>query len=702
MDAGIDRSKPVALAMLSSHRPRNLGWSKAGSLLFGDWGTSRLYVLGIAFGLAGGTSLYLIAAMSVLVLLVGWAYTQICRIYPEGGGVYSAARHTSKILAVFGALLLFADYVVTASLSSLDAFHYFGLPAKTHVVRVDPGNGQGSLTVAPSLAGKIEFDEKTGEIRSLAGKIESADEKALLEGSRGSYREAAKKLIRRSRGEELLALDSPGLWAIVATIVIGLFNLMGPKHTGAFALAAAGAMMLITLIIAAFAIPKIDWALAWHNAMAFSSNLPGATEGSSVAGQFGHYGRVLWMNFVGIILALSGVEAIGNLTGVMKKPVAKTARKAIWVVALEVALFNLLLAFAMVSALTPEQREAHQADMLAFLAGHYAGHWAEVVVRIVGGLLLLSAVNTVITDMISVQYLLSRDNELPGPFQSLNKFGVPWIPAFLSLVVPCLVLLVSHDLDSLADLYAMGVVGAVTINISLVTFHPRLRAPWRKMTAGFIALLLMAIWVTLGFDKVHALEFVTIVVVVGFVARAITKAVQKRNPKLPLIRQAILEQLTPEALAAPKILVGTYGSDKLAAPAIRMARMQGATLVVCFVREVSLSYKYDQPLTLDTDPVAIRVFARYLELAHSEGVKVLPVYDSSSDAAVAMAESAAMNGCQTILIGTSRQNSLVHLVKGHFQRRLEAMLPEEIKVEVVRNELTEEPQALLGRVASHA
>jgi hypothetical protein len=50
--------------------------------LFGDWGTSRLYVLGLAFLVAGRSSFWLIAAMSLLILAVGWAYTQICRIYP--------------------------------------------------------------------------------------------------------------------------------------------------------------------------------------------------------------------------------------------------------------------------------------------------------------------------------------------------------------------------------------------------------------------------------------------------------------------------------------------------------------------------------------------------------------------------------------------------------------------------------------------
>src|SRR6185436_12944418 len=131
MDTEIEaRPKPQALALLSSERPRNVGWLQAAALLFGDWGTSRLYVLGLAFLVAGRSSFWLIAGMSTLILLVGWAYTEICRIYPDGGGVYTAAKQRSRLLGVIGALLLFADYTVTASLSAVDAFHYFGLGAQ--------------------------------------------------------------------------------------------------------------------------------------------------------------------------------------------------------------------------------------------------------------------------------------------------------------------------------------------------------------------------------------------------------------------------------------------------------------------------------------------------------------------------------------------------------------------------------------------
>src|SRR6266550_1306542 len=121
------KTLPPALALLSSERPRNLGWLGAAALLFGDWGTSRLYVLGIAFLVAGRSSFWLIGAMSLLILAVGWAYAQICRIYPDGGGVYTAAKQRSRLLGVVGALLLIADYTVTASLSAVEAFHYFGL-----------------------------------------------------------------------------------------------------------------------------------------------------------------------------------------------------------------------------------------------------------------------------------------------------------------------------------------------------------------------------------------------------------------------------------------------------------------------------------------------------------------------------------------------------------------------------------------------
>jgi len=630
------KGKPQALSLLASQRPRNVSWLQAGGLLFGDWGTSRLYVLGLAFFFAGRTSFYLILAMSGLILAVGWAYTQICRIYPDGGGVYTAAKHKSRTLAVIGALLLFADYTVTASLSALDAFHYFGFPLNKHAL--------------------VEAGKEASANPTKAATVQDGGDQLDVHRDTGS-----------SVAESLFAWDSPGLWAIVAILMIGAFNLMGPKHTGGFALFAALGMMAITLTVSVAAIPQISW-----------RELP------QRIGHIGHHPGDMWVAFVSIVLALSGVEAIANLTGVMKKPVMLTASKAIWIVAAEVAVFNIVLAIAML-AIFPIDRDAHVNDMMAFLSSKYVGIVGEWGVRILGGTLLLSAANTAITDMISVQYLMARDGEIPQFMQKLNRFGVPWIAALVAATVPAFVLIISHDLESLAALYAIGVIGAVAINVSLCAIHPRLRKWRRKVPMILLGLILLSIWVTLAFTKLQALLFVGVVMAVGLSARFATRWFAARHPKPSLLRQAVHQQLPPEALNRRKFMLATYGSEALAPAALELAAQQEASLVVCFIRHVTLSFKYDgqKALGFDTDTAAQKTFARFLDLGHEAGVPIIPMYDTGPNAAELIAELAAMNGVEKVLIGSSRQGTLHHIIKGSFQRRLESLLPPDIHVQVI-------------------
>src|SRR5947208_4511617 len=112
------------------HRPRNLDWKRAAALLYGDWGTSKAYVLGLAFVAAGFASLPIILAVCVLTAFVAYNYIIVCAHFPDGGGVYSAAREQSRFLASVGALLLIANFIVTAALSGWAAVSYLGVPTK--------------------------------------------------------------------------------------------------------------------------------------------------------------------------------------------------------------------------------------------------------------------------------------------------------------------------------------------------------------------------------------------------------------------------------------------------------------------------------------------------------------------------------------------------------------------------------------------
>ncbi|MCA1659720.1 MAG: hypothetical protein LC642_04150, partial [Verrucomicrobiaceae bacterium] len=56
------------------HRPRNVDWKRAAALLYGDWGTSKAYVIGLAFVAAGFSSLPIILAVCVLTAVVAYNY----------------------------------------------------------------------------------------------------------------------------------------------------------------------------------------------------------------------------------------------------------------------------------------------------------------------------------------------------------------------------------------------------------------------------------------------------------------------------------------------------------------------------------------------------------------------------------------------------------------------------------------------------
>src|SRR2546422_9802903 len=93
-------------------RPRNVGWVRAAALLYGDWGTSKAYVVGLAVAAVGFAALPHLLAVCALTALVGINYIWICRYFPSGGGVYAAAGLYLRRPAGVGGLPLLGGYLV--------------------------------------------------------------------------------------------------------------------------------------------------------------------------------------------------------------------------------------------------------------------------------------------------------------------------------------------------------------------------------------------------------------------------------------------------------------------------------------------------------------------------------------------------------------------------------------------------------------
>ena len=168
--------------------------------------------------------------------------------------------------------------------------------------------------------------------------------------------------------------------------------------------------------------------------------------------------------------------------------------------------------------------------MLRYMAQVFVGHslgataakiaaWA---VSGVFGCLLLSAVNTAIVDLIAISFLMSRDGELPGGFQKLNKFGVPNLGMIVATVIPAILVLTIKDMAGLAELYAVGVVGAIATNLGASSTDRKLDlVKWERILMFSTFLIMLAIEISLFVDKPRALHFALAVLVVGLIMRAL-------------------------------------------------------------------------------------------------------------------------------------------------------------------------------------
>lgn len=632
--------------MLVSHaeRPRELKWYHAGPMLYGDWGTSRFYVLGLAFFYTLHASFWYVLGVGALVACVGWAYTIICRCYPDGGGVYSAARHTSQQLAVVGALLLFADYIVTAAISAYDGMHYLGIPDR-------------GMTVAFAAMGSI--------------------------------------------------------------LLIGFINYIGPRKAGTFALVVALATLALTLVIGAFSIPHL--ATGWHNIVS-PRDVPGTP-------------MVKWDNLVKVILALSGVEAIANMTGIMVPPVPRTSKKSIYPVLIEVVVLNLLFAVAMnalpqtgshpaadydakVTAIKEAHRDwesnpAVQAEIAAaepspavvarddaiknkvmrVLAAEYVHPYFAWVCGIVFGLLLLSAVNTAVMDMISIQYVMSRDTELPRFFQRLNKFGVPWAALLPAVGLPIAMLVIFHDLETLGDLYAIGVIGAIAINLGSCSVNRKMPVKmYERAAMGVLAAVLLAVEATLVWEKPYARYFALSVVTVGLTLRYAAKAYPAMRARRKALAAAGGVALAPteEVIGTPaeqldmrraKVLVATRGGRRLLEFAANYCRKTEAVMLVLFVRQIAVVMMGTaEAPEVTSDEEAMRAFTTAAEVAKAQGVQMLPIYVVSSDVPYTILDFAATYDVEAVLMGVSREGTLLRALRGDVIAAVADDLPGDISL----------------------
>jgi amino acid transporter/nucleotide-binding universal stress UspA family protein len=636
--------------LVAERRPRNLAWYHSAPLLFGDWGTSRLYVLGLAFFYTAHASALYLAAMCVVMTGVAWAYSIICRCFPDGGGVYTGARQISHTLSVIGATLLLCDYIVTASLSTLDGFRYLGAP----------------------------------------------DQWAMP-------------------------------LSIAALLALGVLNWFGARSAGRFALIIALLAIAASLIIAILVVPYIRPGL--------HSLTTGAESHSG--------GWARWQNLVRIMLALSGVEAVSNMTGIMKEPVVKTARRTIWPVLIEVVILNMVFVVAMCGlekfqAITkpdyhthvvewsgdpstreedrvPEDVKDYRDTAVRVLAqagaeramGAQPGSLFTHIVSIIFGLLLISASNTAIMDMVAVQYALGRDRELPRTQTKLNYSGVPKWALVAACAAPILLLCFNSDVMTLGELYAVGVVGAITINVLCAAINRKLDIKrWERIGLFIVGGVMAATELTIAVTKLHAAVFAGGTVLAVMLLRLGVRF--SRREYAPVVPEPVTGWLAElQGMGRPKIqpgqpriMLAARGREN-AEFAIDVARRRGAVLFAIFVRVLRvIDLPPGQVPRIEDDPEALEALGGVAVLAKQAGVPFFPIYVVGTDIMEELLDYTVTFGCDALLMGKTRRSVFARAIQGDVVSRISHHLPEGISL-ITRaggpiREVVREPAAARG------
>jgi amino acid transporter len=493
--------------------------------------------------------------------------------------------------------------------------------------------------------------------------------------------------------------DHIALTTISLLLLMGLVNYFGPKHSGSFAVALALPTAFVVVVLIAMSAPH----LTTHFLEPRHQSL-----------------TTVWVQFVSVILALSGAESIANLTGVMKldpgstmehPSVAGESLKAITPVAIEVVLGTALLGWAMLSLPSVVGRTLHltdrgeiaavlgqrSEDMLRFIGEQFAtatfspavGQIFGWIVGIVFCLLLLSAANTAIVAMIGLLYMMSRDGEMPRQFKRLNRHGVPKWPLFIAISMPVVVLLFAANFTALAGLYAIGVVGAITVNVGSCAFNRTKGFTWYDHILFAITFVILGfVELTLAHTKLDALQFVLAVLIGGLALRAYTQKLQGLTT-LTVTRE-VAKMVTPDLVTSmrprleegQKIMVAARGITPVLSFAMDEAQLRKATLFVLYVKEVAVYYTA-AGISLgrakwQDNPEANAIMCSMLKLGRERGINIVPLYAVSQDASATIVDLAATMGIDFLVIGASQRPAMAKLLRGSVATNVAQQLPESI------------------------
>ena len=246
-------------------------------------------------------------------------------------------------------------------------------------------------------------------------------------------------------------------------------------------------------------------------------------------------------------------------------------------------------------------------------------------------------------------------------------------------------------MSGLADLYAVGVVGAIATNLGASSTDNKLKLlRWERGLMFCTFIVMLCIEVSLFAVKPKARVFAMAVLVIGLILRGLASERAQRKKvadelaaalattnvaKLPFSPEAFKFN-PPGAASGEPMLAAIRGVGRTLDFAIDEAKKTNRPLYVLYVREQPVIHPEDRKRKWMDDDDAREIFAYASDKA--DGHTILPAYAISDSPADTIVDVAATVGSSYLIVGAPQRNMIVNLLRGNIIRNISNLLPEEI------------------------
>jgi nucleotide-binding universal stress UspA family protein len=240
-------------------------------------------------------------------------------------------------------------------------------------------------------------------------------------------------------------------------------------------------------------------------------------------------------------------------------------------------------------------------------------------------------------------------------------------------------------------MYAIGVLGAIAVNLGSCWYNKKLGLVWWERTVmGVTFLVLFAVEITIARTKPAALFFAVCVLGIGFSLRAYS--MKRAGLRTITMTKELAAAVSPELWASLKIditaeqsiLVAARGITPVLRFAMEEAKFRRGALYVLYVKELAVNL----PARLDSlerprwqeDRRASEIMYGMLEMGRENGVQVMPVYSISDNPSMAILDLSATLGVDLLILGASQRQALASLLKGDIVSEVAKNLPDNIQL----------------------